>query len=125
MNDENIYLRQDLMEIYKYPSNRGKLEDPTVEDYEVNKFCGDEVLLQLKIENDKIVDAKFSGDACAVGIISSSLVTEEIIGKTLQQAKNLTKEKVLEMVGTPLTTSRVKCATLVLEALQNALKKYE
>ena len=125
MNDDNIYLRQDLMEIYKYPSNRGKMENPTIEEYEVNKFCGDEVLLQLQIVQGKIVDAKFSGDACAVGIISSSLVTEEIIGKTLEEAQNLTKEQVLDMIGTQLTTSRVKCATLVLEALQNALKKYE
>lgn len=120
-----MYQRQELMEIYKNPVNRGKLTDPTAEATEKNPMCGDVVELTLKIEDGIITGAKFEGAACFVSIVSSSLVTEEITGKTLEEAKELNKQDILDMIGIELTTSRVKCATLVLDALQKAIKNYE
>ncbi len=123
--DENLYQRQELMEIYKDPQNRGRIADPTVAINEKNPMCGDVIDLTLKIENDKITDAKFEGEACFVSIISSAMVTDEIIGKSVDEAKSLTKQQVLDLIGIELTTSRIKCATLVLEALQKAINEYE
>jgi nitrogen fixation protein NifU and related proteins len=121
--DDNLY-REELMEVYKSTVNRGTLKDPSVEAFKKNVMCGDEITLQLQIEKDVIKDAKFDGVACAVSVIASNFMLENIIGKTLEEARQITKEDLLEMIGVNLTTSRVKCATLVLEALQNAIKKY-
>lgn len=119
------YLREDLLDLYKNPVNKGRLEDPSVSVHDVNPMCGDVIDLDIVVDNGIITDAKFSGDACAVSVISSSLVTEDIIDKDLTYAKNLTKKEVLELIGVDLTTSRVKCATLVLSALHKAIQKYE
>jgi nitrogen fixation NifU-like protein len=117
---DDLY-KEELMDIYKNPSHRGKMNDSTHQSQGKNPMCGDEIVLQLKIADGKIADAKFSGDACAVSIISSDLLAEHIIGKTVDEAKKLTKEDLLDIIGLNLTTSRVKCATLALDALQNAL----
>lgn len=121
---EDIY-REELMEIYKNPPNRGSLANPSVAVKKHNPMCGDEVNLQLKIASGKIADARFDGSACAVSVISSSLLTEKIIGMTVDEAKTLKKEDLLELIGLNLTTSRVKCAVLVLSALQGALEGFE
>jgi len=113
------------MEYYRNPLNRGSLENPSVEVVKQNPLCGDVVKLQLDIKNAVIEDAKFDGSACVVSIASSSLVTDFLKGKSLKEAKNLKKEKILDMLGVELTTSRIKCAILVLEALENAIQKYE
>jgi nitrogen fixation NifU-like protein len=122
--DDNLY-REELMEVYKSTKNRGKLENPSVEVFQRNPMCGDEITLQLKTEKGVIRDAKFDGHACAVSVISSNFLLEDIIGKTVDEASKISKEELLKMIGVNLTTSRVKCATLVLEALQNALEKYK
>ena len=121
--DDNLY-REELMEVYKNTKVRGKLSAPSVEVFKKNQMCGDEITLQLKITDGFIKDAKFDGSACAVSVIASNFMLENIIGKTLSEAEKITKDDLLGMIGVNLTTSRVKCATLVLEALQNALKKY-
>jgi nitrogen fixation protein NifU and related proteins len=125
MTTNDIYQRQELLDIYKDPSNKGKIEPSDAHVHETNPLCGDVIDLYLSIDGGIITDAKFDGDACAVSIISSSLVTEEIIGKPLEYAKKLSKKDVLEFIGVDLTTSRIKCATLVVEALQKAILKYE
>ena len=121
---DNFY-REQLMEIYKNPTHLGTLTKPTVQVHEVNPMCGDEITLHLNIKDDKIIDAKFAGAACAVSIVSSELLLEDIKGKTLEEAKQLTKEELLKLIGITLTTSRVRCATLSLEALTNAIRNYE
>lgn len=123
MND-SLY-REQLLDIYKNPSNRGTLSKSTVEVTERNPFCGDIITLQFDITDGKIKDIAFDGDVCMVAIASSSLVTDELKGKTIEEAKKLSKEEVLEMMGVDLTTSRVKCATLILDATSSAIKKYE
>ena len=117
--------REQLLDIYKDPPNKGTLAKKDVEVTEANPFCGDVLTLQLKIENGFIEDVAFDGGACIVTIASAALLTEELRGKTLTKAKAITKQEVLDMLGVELTTSRVKCATLILETLDSALKRYE
>ena len=121
MSDANLY-KEELMELYRNPVNRGVLSSPTVSVTKNNPMCGDEVTLQLKIADGKIKSAKFDGAACAVSVISSEVLTEAIAGMEIEKAKKITKEELLEKIGLNLTTSRVKCATLALTALQNALE---
>lgn len=116
--------REEFMEIYKNPMNLGKLENPSIIQHGVNESCGDEMDLYLKIENGVITDAKFKATSCSVGVVSSAILTEEIIGKNLEEVKKLDKKKLLELIGVNLTTSRVKCATLPLETLMKGLEEY-
>ena len=105
--------------------NYGKIDHPTIKEHGVNESCGDEMDLYLKIENDKIKDAKFEAVACSVSVVSSAILTEEIVGKSLTEIESLDKEKLLSLIGVNLTTSRVKCATLPLDTLKKALEKYD
>ena len=120
---DNIY-REELMEIYKNPPHRGKIQKPTVVVSKSNPLCGDEVTLQLDISNGAIRDAKFDGSACTVSIISSAFLTDALIGKSVSEAQKISEDDLLKLIGLNLTTSRVQCATLVLDALKNALDKY-
>ena len=117
--------REELMDMYKNPTHKGTITAPSAQVHKKNPMCGDEVTMQLKIENGKITDAKFDGFACFVSIVSSEVLLESIKGLTIEEARKIDKEKLLEMVGLNLTTSRVKCATLALTALNAALDEYE
>jgi nitrogen fixation protein NifU and related proteins len=121
----DIYNREEFMEIYKNPTNKGKIEHPSVLEHGVNEMCGDDMDLYLKIQNDKIIDAKFMANSCSVGVVSSSILLESIIGKSLEDIKKISKEDLLEMIGINLTTSRIKCATLPLEILKKGIENYE
>lgn len=121
----DIYQREELLEIYKNPQNRGILDNPSVNVTESNPMCGDVLTIMLDIKDSIIVDVKYDGDACAVAIISAALVTEDIIGRNLAYVKGLTKDYVLSLLNTDLTTSRIKCATLILDALKKAVSAYE
>lgn len=122
--DNEIY-KEELMDVYRNPLNKGKLDNPSVAILERNPMCGDEINLQLSIEDGVVKDVKFDGSACAISIISSSLVTEDILGKKVDDIRNYDRQKLLDLVGLNLSTSRVKCATLVLTALQKAIKQYD
>ena len=117
--------REDLMDIYKNPTHKGIVDDPSVSVYEKNPMCGDEIDLTVKVVNGVIEDIKFAGSACSVSIISSDLLLEHVKGMTIEEAKKITKEELMDLVDINLTTSRVKCATLVLVALHEAISKLE
>ena len=120
----DIY-REEFMEIYKHPMNQGKIERPSLVEHGTNEACGDEMDLYLKIENGKVIDAKFEAESCSVGIVSSAILTDEIKGKTLAEVKAFSKKDLLELIGVNLTTSRIKCATLPLETLVKGIEEYE
>lgn len=121
----NELYREEMMDIYKNPSHKGKMKNPSVKKKGTNPNCGDEVNLQLKIKNGVIEDAKFDGSACAVSIVSSEILTEAVTGMKIEEALKISKDEFLKKIGLNLTTSRVKCATLVLDALKGALSIYE
>lgn len=128
MND--LY-RQELMEIYKNPLHKGSLSNSTVSVTKKNVMCGDTLNLDLLISYDiqkntsVVSNAKFSGESCAVSIISAELLIEDVIGKSVDEVKKIDKEYLLNLIDINLTTSRVKCAELVLIALQKAIQEYE
>ncbi|KKQ08278.1 MAG: SUF system FeS assembly protein, NifU family, partial [Candidatus Pacebacteria bacterium GW2011_GWF1_36_5] len=83
---DDLY-RSELMEIYKDPSHHGNLNNPSVVLEKQNAFCGDKLHLSIKIKNNIIEDAKFEGSLCFVSIIGAEFLIEEIIGKTIEEAK--------------------------------------
>ena len=120
----NLY-RDNMMDHYKNPRNFGSAHNPSATAPAHNPFCGDKLEIDLVITDNTISDFKFRGDMCAVAMSAASMLSEDIIGQTLEQAKRITKEQLLTYFGSDLTTSRVKCATLVLDALTEALTSYD
>lgn len=119
---DDLY-REHILEHYKYPSNKGVLESPTISHEETNPLCGDRVRIDLLIDNDVIQDIRFSGEGCAISMASASMLTEEIKGRTVAAAKAFSKEDLLALIGIPLdkNPARLKCALLSLKTLKAGL----
>jgi nitrogen fixation NifU-like protein len=85
--------------------------------------CGDVMKLQIKVEGDRIVDAKFKTFGCGSAIASSSLATEWIKGKTLSEAKNITNVDIVEELSLPPV--KIHCSVLAEDAIKSAIKDFE
>jgi len=113
------YYREQIIDLFENPLNYGELEAADFSYEEDNPLCGDVVRIDVKLdENGRVAQAAWSGQGCAISQASASLLTEEIKGKTLTEVKEFPKEKVLEMIGIPLSMARVKCALLSLKVLK-------
>jgi nitrogen fixation NifU-like protein len=113
---------ENILDHYRHPRNKEALASPTVTHEEKNLSCGDEVRLSLKIEDDRIVSLGWEGDGCAISQAGISMLGEELIGKTTEEAAALTSKHVRAMLGVHVGERRLKCAFLGLHTLQNALR---
>ena len=121
--DETFY-REVILDHYKHPRNHGTIDEPDAHAEGQNPLCGDEVSIDLTFDgNDKISDVKFSGRGCAISQAATSMLTEQLKGKTVAQAAALDKQTLLDEVGIPLTPIRLKCALLGLGVLKVALHR--
>ena len=121
--------RDIILDHYKRPRNFGTLNSPDAKASEYNATCGDRITIELRTQNAErrtvIKDIKFSGEGCAIGMASASMLMERVKGMRLNMIMKLQTKDILEMLGTSLTPSRVKCATLPLEVLQKAVLAWE
>jgi nitrogen fixation protein NifU and related proteins len=118
--------RDIILDHYKHPRHFGTMEKPDKTANASNTTCGDSIRMDLVIGKDKnktniIKDIRFSGVGCAISQAAASMLTEEIIGKPVEYVTNMKSSDVIALLGTELTPSRVKCATLPLEVLVKAL----
>ena len=104
------------------PRNFGALEAPDASHEGLNPLCGDRVRIELRLASGRIAQAAFRGEACMVAMASASLLTEMVSGLSVQEAAELPREKLLAALQAPLRPSRLGCATLPLEVLQEALR---
>src|SRR5262245_43268560 len=94
-----------ILEHYRKPRNRGELPEKTVEVHMVNPTCGDEIKLQLQVEDDVIKDAKFNGQGCSISQASVSMMTGLLKGKPLSDADALAARFTAMMKGDPTAAS--------------------
>ena len=114
-----------VVDHYENPRNVGKLDknDPTVGTGLVGApACGDVLQLQIKVENDVITDAKFKTYGCGSAIASSSLVTEWLRGKTLEQAGEIKNTEIAQELALPPV--KIHCSILAEDAIKAALADY-
>ena len=111
-----------ILDLYKNPRNKGVIENPTHENIKNNPICGDEIKIQIKIEDNIISEVKFSGNGCAISQASASLLTDKIKNMNIQEVKNLNKDDILEMLHIPISPGRLKCALLSLDTIKGALE---
>lgn len=115
--------RQQIIDNYKSPKNVGKIENPDYYGKKFNTSCGDEIEVFMKIEDNKVVDFKYTVRGCAVSIAAASLLSQEMKGLSLDEIRELSSEFMEEIMGTTFTSSRIKCAMLALDALKDSIKE--
>ncbi|MDM8519481.1 SUF system NifU family Fe-S cluster assembly protein [Anaerolineales bacterium HSG6] len=114
--------RQNILEHYRNPHNEGTLETYTHSHIEHNPLCGDKVQIDLLVDDQHRIDqVAFSGKGCAISQASTSMLTDMLIGKTVEEAKQIDKEAILDELGIEIGPVRLKCALLSLKAVKMAL----
>lgn len=111
------------MDHFMNPRNVGEMKDATCVGEVGNAKCGDIMRMYLKIENDVITDAMFKTFGCAAAIATSSMATELIKGKTIDEALTFTNKAVVEELG-GLPLAKIHCSVLAEEAIKTALVEY-
>lgn len=113
-----------VMKHFLNPKNMGKLENPDGVGRVGNPVCGDVMELHIKVKNNRITDIKFKTLGCAAAIASSSVLTELVKNKTLEQAAKITREKIVKALG-GLPEAKIHCSVLAQDALRKAIKNYK
>ena len=113
----NIY-EEDILDHYENPSNYGTLEKPDISYKDDNPLCGDQIRMDLEVEDGVIKDVRFCGHGCTISQAAASMLTEEVKGQALEDVKKLTKDDILKMLGIPLGPVRLKCGLLALKVLK-------
>jgi nitrogen fixation NifU-like protein len=132
-----------ILDHYRKPRNKGELPEKTVEIHMANPVCGDEIRLQLQIEDGRIVDARHVGQGCSISQAAVSMMTNLLKDKELSEAgvlaekftammhgdetmaKDRTMGDLRALQGVSKFPVRIKCALLAFDALQEAIKKQE
>ena len=141
MNLESMY-QEIILDHYKNPHGRGLREPFDAESFQVNPTCGDEVTLRVKLEGDKVADISYEGQGCSISQASTSVLTDLVVGHTLEEAfttldafvdlmqgrgKVEPDEDVLEdgiaFAGVAKYPARVKCALLGWMAFKDAVAR--
>lgn len=141
-NLENLY-RQVIMDHYKNPRNKGLVIDDKYKEVHLkNPSCGDDITIQVHVNNEKLEDIKHEGTGCSICCSSASVMTEALKGKTVGQAKDAIKNY-FEMIqgndyddeiemgdaevyqGVAQFPARIKCATIAWKAAEQAIKEDE
>ena len=112
---------EDILDHYKHPRNFGHLEHPDIHVEASNPLCGDRLAMDLSVKDGVVEDVAFSGQGCAISQASASMLTEEILGKKVDDLAGTTRDDILDMLGVEVSYARMKCATLSLGLLRLAL----
>lgn len=112
-----------VMDHFMNPRNVGEMADADGVGMEGNPTCGDAMQLFIKVEDDRIVDAKFRTFGCGAAIAVSSMITEMVKGKTLDEALAISKEAVAQELG-GLPPQKMHCSNLGADALRKAVDDY-
>ena len=112
-----------VMEHFLNPKNVGDMENPDGTGVYGSPVCGNMMQIQIKVENDVITDAKFKTFGCGSAIASSSMATSMIIGKTVEEALEITNKQIIDELG-GLPPVKVHCSVLADRAIKNAIYDY-
>ncbi|GCE48299.1 nitrogen fixation NifU-like protein [Thermosporothrix hazakensis] len=115
------YYREYILDHYRNPRNYGTLEAPDVHMEDNNPLCGDQLAMDLKVENGLVTEVRFQGRGCAISQASASMLSEMIEGQPIEEVVKLGKDEVLEALGIPISPARTKCAFLSLRVLHRGL----
>ena len=112
-----------VMDHFEHPRNVGTLENPDGIGKQGNPVCGDVMELAIKVNNGVIEDVKFKTFGCCAAIATSSMVTELVKGKSLDEAEAISKQTVADALD-GLPPAKMHCSNLAADALQDAIEDY-
>jgi nitrogen fixation NifU-like protein len=112
-----------ILDHWKHPKNKGRIEADIVS-RDSNLLCGDEVIIYIKLDGDRIKNISFEGSGCVISQAAASMLTEMMKGKTLQDVVKLEKGDIEKRLQVNLGPNRVKCALLPLKALKLGVYSY-
>lgn len=114
---------QTVMDHFRNPHNVGKMENPSGVGKVGNPQCGDEMVIYIKIENNVITDVSFETFGCVAAIASSSITTDLIKGKTIEEALALSNKEVADKLG-GLPPVKMHCSVLAEDGIKAAIEDY-
>jgi len=120
---DNLYSEK-VMDHFKNPRNLGEIADADGVGTVGNKNCGDVMKIYIKVEGDKIADIKFQTLGCGAAIASSSIATELVKGKTIEEALKLTSKQIAEQMG-KFPPAKYHCSILAEEGIKKAIEDYQ
>jgi nitrogen fixation NifU-like protein len=115
---DDLY-RELIIDRYKNPHYRGSLEPHDISFEDDNPLCGDHIRMDIRVNGDeRISEVAFNGHGCAISQATADLLAESIVGKSLDEVKEISKQDILDMLGIELGPVRLKCALLSLKVLK-------
>jgi len=116
--------RQQILDHYKSPRNYGELEDPTFSHTGENPSCGDTIQMDIQLEDDEetIEYVTFTGDGCAISQASASMLSQRLVGMTLEDLDDLETEDIVDMLGVTISPMRIPCAVLSNQVAKDGAK---
>jgi nitrogen fixation NifU-like protein len=117
---DDLY-REYILEHYKRPHNWRELSDADLEFEDSNPLCGDELRVQLKVDDEgRVEEVGFQGHGCAISQAAASMVSDELKGMPVDDLVTLDRDFVLDLLGIDISATRMKCALLSLKVVKSA-----
>jgi len=118
--------RQQILDHYKSPRNYGELDEPTFTHVGENPMCGDTIEIDIVLDDaeETIEAVAFRGDGCAISQAAASMLTEKLVGMTIEDLNDLDRDDMTEMLGVDISPMRVKCAVLAEKVAQDGADIY-
>lgn len=116
---------ENILDHHDNPRNKRRLDPADIEASGGNPGCGDIVVMFANIDADgRIREATFQGEGCTISQAAASMLTEELVGRTLDEVRNMSFEDVIDEMGKDVVSTRTKCATLALTIMKSASDDY-
>jgi nitrogen fixation NifU-like protein len=120
---EPLY-REELLDHYRHPRNYGELAHAHAVAEVHNPSCGDSIMIQLYVQDGRVEAIAFQGKGCVISQAAASMLTLEVVGKSLAELKNYSAQQHMELLGITLGPTRMRCALLSLETVHKAIAQY-
>ena len=118
----DLYAYQ-ILDHYKQPRNYGVLEGADASSEQANLSCGDKVMMYVKVADGAVTEIKFTGDGCAISKASTSMLTEKLIGRRVEDVLAMDLDSIRDILKIEISDRRSGCALIGLSAIQASLKK--
>ena len=116
---------ESILDYQERPRNRRRIPEADIQSTGGNPSCGDIVMIFARLDpHGRVVDASFDGEGCSVSLAAASMLTEDLVGKTLEEIGEMSYRDVTARMGTAVVATRARCATLALSTVRRAVDAY-
>jgi nitrogen fixation NifU-like protein len=117
---------ENILDHHDHPRNKRILDPTDIEASGGNPGCGDIVVMYARLDGEgRIEDASFQGEGCTISQAAASMLTEELVGRTLEDVQNMSFEDVIDEMGKDVVSTRTRCATLALTIMRSAAGDFQ